>query len=547
MSRLNWLLLTLVFSMSTARAAQAGDDAELQRAMTAGAKTPAQQQVSKLMSGLSSARQQLGCESHLTSTGAPAVASLPPWLDHLARKAYLENVAFDAKTIHLLNGFEFNSNLRIEVKPGGKDAAAISELVLQQWLEVPPAQDPASHGPVRAVVSNLTVGNGDVSFALDVLFANGQALNLWFPRVELRREQVAPRVARLVIAAINHREALRSEEHLRQEMNAFRYDLGKLLRVASPDHQRTIERLRQALVDGQPKRGTLKTLAISLGLQGDGQNLGVAFVRYLRVREEMVELAQAARVDRLDQAPAGPEGAVDAVQIINRARPSVAPGRLAQAYVAPKPKSNFAVSPAPRVRSRLFSRRSAPTSTVDDSYLFNTYVWWTDPGFMMTHPLYWGAPDGSFRSHMMYWDWMTDQRHRHDHPFVDQTPPTPQHMGQFDRPVDPLYTNDQARPFADPWGPSVPAGDLISPRVEAGEDVSWTDARGNAVDFYYLPAAEVDRQWDRVTGDSSSTPAAPTMDLSPTERDRFDAGTDGSGFGRDNTPTGDSDRDLTGS
>lgn len=496
------------------------DNERLTQALKAGAKTESQKVVASALSAFAEGRKT--CEFALTgsiikdTTGA--LNEAPSWLIEAANLAFLKNSALDSASLAAIKNHHFLSDVQIirtgDLTGNGKDQ--LDRMIRLALLDASPIS--TNLGKRIAIdIRDISVNSSDntVSFKLQVVLDNGQTLKLQFRQAAIGVQQRDAVVARIVVAAIYSRELLVSDDRLRQEMNALAFDLKKLLRVSAPGVQLKVTSLIESLESAQPRRGLFNSLFSGSGLfRGLDTVIGNSFLTYLNAKDEVIQIAQQTKASELQNSRNG--RVKSNVAFVERPLQTMNRGRLATGYVAP--------------------RRNIEQSHQGSA--FATFLWIYDPFYMFSHPWYWGASNGSFINYWMMFDWMSEQQRRTDEiaqsMFHRDHPYTQQEMNRFDQPVTPVYNQDPAHPFIEPWNASqANIHERIIPVTDANGGTHWRDLRGQEIDPYEVTSANVQQRWSQATGEPAAAQGAGVTEtiLGAAAASGFANGTDGSGWG----------------
>lgn len=444
-----------------------------------------------------------------------AIDEAPAWLIQAAREAFIENVDLDAATLQTLKEHAFLTEVAYSIQSDAKIEESQLRKQIQRALidSVPLQNETGSKLVVQIAKLQYLPGENTVSFKLKIQYDNGETRMLQVRKIGIGSVKIETRVAQFVVAAIHHRRILSEESALRQEMNAVRYNIMKLIQMVPANTAQRLNQIAEAIEKNQPESGMLTGFFNgNTWFRGTDTVMGQAFATLISAKEELIEMAQRAKEAELKAARAAGRKADTGVVFIPNAK-SAERGRTASGYYVQRPAPQRIQRSSPQQRRR---------DDDDNDTSMTTMIWIMDPGFMLSHPWYWGNRNGTFWSHWMMYDWISDRsrrsaeealaRHNREHhhhqesPFYPSQPYSERQMARFDSPVDP--SPHEIREL----GGRV--ADEPKPRVEQSDDLS--------------------QAWSRVTGEAA-TPSAPAQpevrSMDTAESERFSSGRDASEWG----------------
>ena len=475
-----------LFAMPNSRSAEL--NTVMQMALEKGRLTEDQQSI---FSALGLETNKATCE-FLLGDNSTVFASTPSWILDAAKISFIEGRKLSDDVAHQLRSFKVRSEkvkIALTYPTGRKikgpqlNASVVASYLNMQSAELVKPVD------VNILVDSLYVNQtpGQNTFGIDIRlrYGNGEIQSFQFASVPIGSRAIETAVSDFIVTLINYRETLSDIENLRQQVNALRYDLLKLVRVGDPKFLGQLQSLIAQLESAFPSG--LRSMFTT-----DKKAKQKAFMTLLSVQSSLITLSQ--QVQAQSRRP---------VEIIRNSFP--------QRVMRP-------ASPRSSLRSRYD----------DDEYgstFWSTYGWITDPSFMMSHPWYWGARDNSFWGNMLMFQMLTDHS-RYDRAQTQQIFPTERSYDTrlFGQPIDPVFTANPQSPVVDAWNTrGVDPNTVIRPELNPSTGLGWSDVGGAPIVLDHAVAVEGWRDFKAGDTSEDNTPTS-TINLDRDERERVNPG-----------------------
>lgn len=492
-------LMVFVFFLSAHSLSASAQAVALGSAISAGLKTkpvsPSKAAVAEALISFRNARNSVCVGLLSTFTGGlfgkdlgnnmnDIVGKAPSWLVDTAQAVFVDNQSLDPDQLNHIKNYRFPTDISV--------SGSSKRVVKAAFFELTPLEAQMSPPPQDVSISKFSVkqspGKNFFSVRIRMKYQSGQEQDLYIENAPLRMMSSEQALAQMVLAVHRHRAVLESEDALRREINALRFNLLKLVRVVRPQQQADVNRLIQSL-------GNLSAQGM---FTRDRTHMGLLFLTYLNAKHDVIQLSQT--VQRLQS---------KAPQASNAA-PTTGPTQNRPQLVQRGPNvTPYFRSSRPRVIYQ---------SQQSDSYLLSTWGWYSDPYFMLTHPWYWGTRDNSLLAPLMMFELLTDPT-RYSAPQPLFVSPDPYTMDNFNEPVVPTYTNDPYQPVVNPWDAQPDPSLIIEPQFDGQGPVQWNDTNGTPV-IIVDPATE-GQGWGDLTGEPE-TQAPPPSEAAPVSGDQAD-------------------------